>query len=139
MSQTTVNAAGQVASIANILGTFTNTYDSLGGPLAKITHTGVNAGFNTAFTYLGDDFNRALATITSTKPGGATVAKHTYGYDSLGKIRSWTREAQMPNPDGNTSQYQSTVYYDQADQLSSLINQPRAGSVVANTGYHYTV
>ncbi len=139
MSQTTTaNAAGQVASISNILGTFTSAYDGLGGPLTQITHTGTNSGFNTTFTYLGDEFNRALESITSFKPGGAIIAKHTYGYNPLGNIQSWKREAQLANPTGNTSQYQSTIYYDSADQLSSLINQPLAGSTVAHTGHHYT-
>ena len=146
VSQTTVSDAyGRLKSIDNILGNFANGYDdtstTISTQLQSITHTGANAGFNTAFTYLGDDFNRALNTITSSKPGGATVAKHTYAYDSLGNIQTWKREAQLANPDPSnnpTSQYQSTIYYDQADQLSSLVNQPLAGSTVANTGYHYT-
>jgi RHS repeat-associated protein len=135
---TTPNAYGQIVSVANILGTFTNTYSGLGGQLTQITHTGANAGFNTAFTYLGAAFDRALATITSTRPGAAVVGRHTYTYDSLGNIASWKREAPLVNPTGITSQYQSTIYYDPADQLSSVVNQALAGSTVANTGYHYT-
>ncbi len=96
MTQTsTADAYGRIDSIANVLGTFTNTYDSVGGPLTQITHTGANAGFDTAFTYLGDDFNRALATITSYKPGAAAVSKHTYTYDPLGNIATWNGTSRL--------------------------------------------
>lgn len=138
LTQTTVgDSYGRTGVIVNILGTFTNTYDGVGGPLTQITHAGANAGFNTAFTYHGDALSRALSTITSSKPGGTTIAKHTYGYNLLGQIKSWKREATLANPSGSTSQYESAIYYDQADQLSSLVNQPLAGSSVANTGFHY--
>ncbi len=138
LTQTTVgDSYDRTGVIVNILGTFTNTYDGVGGPLTQITHAGANAGFNTAFTYHGDALSRALSTITSSKPGGTTIAKHTYGYNPLGQIKSWKREATLANPSGNTSQYESAIYYDQADQLSSLVNQPLAGSSVANTGFHY--
>lgn len=143
MSQTTVgDAYVRTTSVANILGTFTNTYGDgagpdVGDPLTAITHTGANAGFDSSFSYLGDAFDRALESITSKKPGGATVAKHTYGYNPLGDIKTWKREAPLANPSGGTSQYDATAYYDQSDQLSSLINQPLAGSTVSNTGYHY--
>ncbi|MEO5912603.1 MAG: RHS repeat-associated core domain-containing protein [Luteolibacter sp.] len=145
MSQVTAgDAFGRMKSVANVLGIFTNGYDdtatTISTQLNSITHTGADAGFDTAFTYHGDVFDRALESITSKKPGGATVAKHTYGYDLLGNIQTWKREAQLANPDPTnnpTLQYQSTAYYDQAGQLGSLINQPLAGSSVANTGYHY--
>ena len=75
---TTANPIGAPAAITNPLGTFTNNYNGLGGQLTSITHTGANAGFNTAFTYHGDAFDRALASITSTKPGGGTIGKHSY-------------------------------------------------------------
>jgi RHS repeat-associated protein len=138
MTQTTIDDAnGRMASVANVLGTFTNTYDDVGGPLTQITHTGANAGFDTAFTYLGTDFNRALASITSKKPGGATVGKHSYTYNPLGNISTWKREAPLANPSGGTSQFQSTVFYDMADQVSSMVNAALPGSSVANTGNHY--
>jgi len=63
------------------------------------------------------------------------VARHSYTYNPLGNIQTWKREAPLANPAGGTSQYESTGYYDQADQLSSLINVPLSGSTVANTGY----
>ncbi len=89
------DAYGRIASIANALGAFTHVYGGalppaigagIGQPLSDIIHSETNAGFNTAFTYLGTDFNRALDTITSTKPGGATVAEHSYTYNPLGNI-----------------------------------------------------
>ena len=135
---TTANAAGQIASIANPLGTFTNTYSVLGGQLTNVTHTGANAGFNTAFTYHGDSFDRALHTLTSSKSGGATISKHTYTYDTFGNIDSWKREAPLANPTGLTRQFDSKVYYDRAEQVSSVIHTPLAGSSVIESAQHYT-
>jgi len=138
MTQTTAaNAAGQTASVANILGTFTNNYDGLGGPLTSITHTGANAGFNTAFTCHGDAFDRVLASITSTKPGGATVGKHSYTYDAVGNIASWKREAPLVNSTPPTRQFESKVYYDPAHQVTSVIHAPLAGSSVVESAQHY--
>ncbi len=138
MTQTTAaNAIGQTASVANILGTFTNAYDGIGGLLTSITHTGTNAGFNTAFTYHGDAFDRALASITSTKPGGATIGKHSYTYDSLGNIATWKRESQQANPVGATRQFESKVFYDLANQVSSVIHNPLSGSSVVESAQHY--
>jgi RHS repeat-associated protein len=131
------DAYGRISSISNILGTFTNTYNGVGGPLIQTTQTEGNAGFNTAYTYHGDVFGRALATITSSKSGGIPVSKHTYGYDSLGQIKTWKREAPLANPIGVTKQYDTTIYYDSSDQLSSLVSQPLSGSSGVGTGYHY--
>ena len=138
VTQTTVgDAYGRTSSIANILGVFTNTYNGVGGPLTQTTHTGANAGFNTVFTYHGDALARALATITSSKPGGLPVAKHTYGYDPLGQIKTWKREAPLANPSGGSSQYDSTFYYDSSDQLSSVVNLSLSSPTGVGTGYHY--
>lgn len=147
MSQTiSGDAYGRVASIANVLGTFSNIYGGatapnvgagVGDPLTDIIHAGANAGFSTAFTYHGDAFDRALESITSTKPGGATVAQHTYAYDTFGNIQTWEREAPLANPSGPTRQFESRVFYDRADQVSSLIHTPLAGSSVAASAHHY--
>ncbi len=37
-----------------------------------------------------------------------------------------------------TQQFQSTAYYNQGDQLTSLINQPVSGSSSGTSGFHYT-
>jgi hypothetical protein len=39
-------------------------------------------------------------------------------------IASWTREAPLANPTGSIRQFQSKVYYDSADQLTSVIHTP---------------
>ena len=134
----TTDALGRIASIANPLGTFTHAYDdtatTLSSVLMSVTHSG---GFNTAFTWHGDAFDRVLATISSTKPGGGLVGKHTYADDTLGQITSGRREAPLPNPTGPTRQFESKVWYDLASQVSSLIHTPLAGSSVAESGHHY--
>lgn len=138
LSQTSVtDPYGRLASVSNILGTFTNTYSDIGGPLTQITHTGANAGFDTAFTYHGDAFDRALATITSTKPGGAVVGKHTYTYNERQGIATWKREAPLANPSGPTHQYQSSIYYDAGDQVTSAIHQALPGFSAPTLGQHY--
>lgn len=138
VTQTTAaDAYGNVASVSNVLGIFTHNRGGLGGVLQSVNHTGVNAGFNTAFSYHTDVFDRALASITSTKPGGSTVGKHTYAYDSLGNVSTWKREAPLSNPTGSTRQFESKVFYDQADQVASLLHTPLAGSSVAESAHHY--
>ena len=42
--------------------------------------------------------HRALASITSTKPGGSTIGKHSYTYNDQGNITMWKREAPLANP-----------------------------------------
>jgi hypothetical protein len=69
------DALGAIASITNPLGTFTHNRSGLGELLDSITHSG---GFNTAFAWHGDTSDFALHTITSTRPGGNVVGKHTY-------------------------------------------------------------
>jgi len=139
MTQTnTSDAYGRLASTSNALGTFSNTYNGLGGQLTQITHTGANAGFNTAFTYHGDAFDRALASITSTLPAGTIVGKHSYTYNDRGNITMWKREAPLANPTGPTRQFDSSIYYDASDQLTSVINKPLAGSSVEILGHHFT-
>ena len=91
----------------------------------------------TLLTYHGDAFDRALASLTSTKPGGAVIGKHSYTYDSLGQIATWKREAPLANPSGPTRQFESAVYYDLSEQVSTLIHTPLAGSSVAESAHHY--
>ena len=139
MTQTnTADAFGRLSSTSNILGIFTDTYSGIGGQLLKVTHTGANAGFNTTFTYHGDAFDRALASITSTKPGGSTIGKHSYTYNDRGNITMWKREAPLANPTGPTRQFDSNIYYDSSDQLTSVINKALPGSSVETLGHHYT-
>ena len=67
---------------------------------------------------------RALASITSTKPGVGGVGKHSYTYDPLGNIATWKREAPLANPTGATHQFTSAAYYDMANQVISVGNTP---------------
>ena len=143
VTETTVaDGFGRAASTANPLGVFTSVYNDTivgGNPMlgvrTGITHTGANAGFNTAFTYLGDDFNRALHTLTSTLPGGDTIARHTYGYDAQNRIDSWQREATLANPSGTTRSFAWTSRYDFASQLTSVAEKSLTGTLQGGWEY----
>ena len=66
-----------------------------------------------------------------------TVAKHSYTYDALGNIATWKREAPLANPTGLTRRFTSQVFYDNSDQVSSVIHTPLAGSSVVESAQHY--
>jgi YD repeat-containing protein len=55
------DAYGRTSSIFNILGTFTNTYNGVGGPLTQTTQIEGTSGFNTAYTYHPKGENEKLA------------------------------------------------------------------------------
>jgi RHS repeat-associated protein len=134
---TSMDQYGRLHSIANALGTFTNQYASVGGPLVSTLHTGANAGFDTHYTHHGAEMSRALASITSLK-SGSVIARHTYQYDSLGQITEWKREAPLPNPTGATHQFTSRMHYSLADRLQSVVNTPLPGSSVPETAHHFS-
>ena len=66
--------------------------------------------------------------ITSAAPGGVTVAKHGYTYDTLENIATWKCEAPLANPTGLTRRFTSKVFYDNSDQVSSVIHTNLAGT-----------
>ncbi|MCU0782264.1 MAG: hypothetical protein MUF04_14360, partial [Akkermansiaceae bacterium] len=124
----TSDALGRVASIVNALGTFTHGYDAETSRPLSITHSG---GFDTAFAYLGPDDGRALHSITSKRPGGTNVGRHTYGYDDLGRIDSWQRESLLANPTGTTRSFQWSAHHDFASQLASVAEKSLVGVLEA--------
>lgn len=134
---TTRDALGDIAAITNALGTFTHNRSGLGELLNSITHTGTNAGFNTAFSYHDDTQNRALASITATKPGGTMIGKQSYTYDSLGQIDTWKREANLANPSGQTKSYEWKSRYDLASQLVSIAEKSLSGIPKGGWDYKY--
>ena len=81
--------------------------------------------------------HRALATITHTRPGGTQIAKHTYGYDPLGRISSWKREATLANPTGSTRSYEWEMGYDYASQLTRVIEKTLTGTLAGVHAFGY--
>ncbi len=131
----TSDALGRVASIVNALGTFTHGYDAETSRPLSITHSG---GFDTAFAYLGPDDGRALHTITSKRPGGTNVGRHTYGYDDLGRIDSWQRESLLANPSGPTRSFHWSAHHDFASQLASVAEKSLVGVLEAGWAWKAT-
>lgn len=125
---------GRIATISNPLGTFTNAYAGATGQLLTTTHSG---GFNSAYTYHGDVMHRALASITNTMPSGSQIAKHTYGYDSLGRISTWKREATLANPSGTTRSYEWEMGYDSNSQLTKVIEKTLTGTLSGVHAFGY--
>lgn len=130
----TADLLGRLTTVTNPLGTFTNAYAGATGQLLTTTHSG---GFNSAYTYHGDAMHRALATIAHTRPGGTQIAKHTYGYDPLGRISTWKREATLANPAGATKSFEWEMGYDYASQLTRVIEKTLTGTVAGVHAFGY--
>ena len=81
--------------------------------------------------------HRALATIAHTRPGGTQIAKHTYGYDPLGRISTWKREATLANPAGATKSFEWEMGYDYASQLTRVIEKTLTGTVAGIHAFGY--
>ncbi|MEO8615798.1 MAG: RHS repeat-associated core domain-containing protein [Luteolibacter sp.] len=128
------DSLGRIGSSVNPLGTFTAGYDGDTERLTGITHSG---GFNTTLTYHGPELDRALNTLTSKLPGGAAIAKHTYGYDDQGRIDSWKRETPLTNPGGVTHPYQWENHYDFASRLTSVAEKSLAGALEKGWDYQH--
>jgi len=141
-TEVTGDAFGRVATILNPLGLFTNAYQGNSSVLDTITHTGGNAngtsysGFNTAFAWYDDTLRQALHTITSRRPGNDIIARHTYGYDLLGRINSWQREANLANPTGTTREYTWTLKHDFNSQLTDALESATPTSAV-QSAWHF--
>ena len=129
----TADTLGRLATVVNPLGTFTMAYTGNTDQVTGITHSG---GFDTAFAYTGQAQGRALASILSKIPGGATVAKHSYTYDDLGQIATWKREAQLANP-GTTHEYEWTLAHDYSGQLTSAVEKSLTGSLRDSWSFGY--
>ncbi len=124
----------RMKSIANPLGLFTFGYDGEADRALSIQHSG---GFDTAFSYLGADDQRALRTITSKLPGGSSIGKHTYSYDDQNRIDSWKRETPLVNPLGITHGYQWKNYYDFSSQLTSVTEKSLTGTLEQGWDYQH--
>lgn len=140
-TETVGDAYGRVASFLDPLGLFTFSYTGQSSKADSITHTQGNAneipyaGFDSMFSWHDDSQRLALESVTHKLPGGSTIARHTYGYDSMGRIDSWKREAQLANPSGPTREFEWSVHHDLGSQLSSVVERSLSGTLQA--GWHY--
>ncbi len=143
VTETVTDSLGRIASVTNTLGLFTHNYTGESSKPDSIIHTNGLAngtpysGFDTLLTWYDDDQRQALETITSKLPGGNIIAKHTYGYDSLGRIDSWKREAILANPSGVTRSFEWSTRHDFASQLASVAEKTLAGVIQGAWDYSY--
>jgi RHS repeat-associated protein len=143
VTETVADAFGRIATVTNPLGLFTHNYTGESPKPDSIIHTNGLAngtpysGFDTLLDWHGDDQRQALETITSNLPGGSVIAKHTYGYDSLGRIDSWKRDAILANPSGVTRSYEWGTRHDFASQLASVAERTLSGTIQGAWDYSY--
>jgi RHS repeat-associated protein len=113
------DALGRVAVEANVLGTFTSSYDGVSSRLVTVTYPN---GQTSAYSYLPNHQDQRLQTIHHKYPGGATLSKFDYTYDAVGNIVTWQQQT-----DSNPAVLW-TYGYDTADQLTSATEQSTGGT-----------
>ena len=124
----------RIKSIANPLRRFTFGYDGESNHALSIQHSG---GFDTGFTNLGADDQRALRTTTSKLPNGFPIGKYTYSDDSQNRIDLWKRETPLANPSGATHGYQWKNQYDFSSQLTSVVEKSLTGTLEQGRDHQY--
>jgi RHS repeat-associated protein len=106
------DALGRVTSETSVLGTFGTTYVGAMGRVDQITYP---SGQTLTYTYYPNSGDNRLQSLHYTRPGGATLSKFDYTYDTAGNILTWIQQADSESP---------TVYayrYDRADQLTGAV------------------
>jgi RHS repeat-associated protein len=126
----TFDALGRVTTEANLLGTFTCTYDGPTSRLATVTYPN---GQTSTYSYLPATQERRLQTIHHKYPTAATLSKFDYTYDAVGNILTWQQQADSAAP---------TIWrygYDRADQLIRAVQETTGGSpsIIHEYAYGY--
>jgi RHS repeat-associated protein len=122
------DALGRVTSETNVLGTFVYGYDGVSGRLSTVTYPN---GQTSAYSYLPTAQDHQLETIHHKYPGGATLSKFNYTYDTVGNIQTWRQQAD--SDPAVEWQYD----YDRVGQLLSAIKQTTDPTPTALTRYGY--
>jgi RHS repeat-associated protein len=122
------DALGRLTALTNPLGTFTYTYDGVSGRTSSVTYPN---GQQTTYTYYGSLGDHRLEEIHNRKPGGATLSKFNYTYDTVGNILTWRQQ-------NESSPAQVYEYgYDNADQLTAAILKSTDPTPVTLKRYYY--
>ena len=121
------DALGRVTSEANVLGTFSYTYD---GPTSRIATVAYPNGQLSEYSYFGNTGDRRLQTIHHKYPTGATLSKFDYTYDAVGNITTWRQQA-------DATAVLWRYAYDQADQLVAALKETTDGTPVVLKRYAY--
>jgi RHS repeat-associated protein len=105
---TSYDALGRVTTEANGLGSFSYTYDGVSERVASVQYPN---GQSSVFAWFGNTGDRRLQTLHHKRPGGATLSKSDYTYDTAGHLVTWHQQA---DADPAT---EWRYGYDQVDQL----------------------
>jgi RHS repeat-associated protein len=119
---------GRLTQITNSLGSFSYTYDGAVGRPASVTYPN---GQQTTYAYLDNLGDRRLQEIHNKKPGGSTLSKFNYTYNTVGDVLTWRQQSES-NP--------AQVYelgYDDSDQLTAAILQSTDPTPVTLKRYYY--
>jgi RHS repeat-associated protein len=122
------DSLGRLTQITNPLGNFVYSYVGVTGRPTSVTYPN---GQQTTYAYLANLGDHRLQEIHNKKPGGATLSKFNYTYDSVGNITTW-RQQNEANP--------AQVYefgYDPADQLTAAILKSTDPTPVMLKRYYY--
>ena len=121
------DALGRVTSEANVLGTFTYTYDGVTSRLATVTYPNNQTS---TYNYLPTNQDHRLQTIHHKYPNATTLSKFDYTYDAVGNILTWRQQA-------DTTAINWRYGYDAADQLTSAIKESTDPVPVVQKRYAY--
>ena len=121
------DALGRVISEANVLGTFSYTYEGVTSRLATVAYPN---GQTSTYSYLPTNQDHRLQTIHHKYPGGATLSKFDYTYDAAGNIMSWRQQA-------DTTAVLWKYGYDAADQLTAAVKESTDPTPVIQKRYAY--
>jgi RHS repeat-associated protein len=93
---------GRIATLTNVLGTFTNSYVSATARLSAMTYPN---GQTTTLSYQSNTNDKRLQTIWHKNASAATISKFDYAYDAEGLIKTWTHQADSSTPTEQSFEY----------------------------------
>jgi len=123
------DALGRVTSEADVLGTFTYTYEGVTSRVATVTYPN---GQTSAYSYLGNSQDHRLETIHHKYPNGSTLSKFDYTYNAVGQFLTWRQQ---------TDSAPAVLWsygYDAADQLTSAVKTNTGGTPTVLNRQAYT-
>jgi len=144
----TYDSLGRVATAANPLGSFTNSYVAASNRLQTVA---LPNGQLVTYNYFSNAADKQLQTIQNTATGGTIISKFDYLYDAEGEITSLTRQlgssgfpmvwSNGANPMNDAADQLTNVTEQQsADQFVAFAwNYDNAGNRTSDNGRTYTI
>jgi len=118
-----------VQSEANVLGTFTYTYDSVSGRFATVTYPNNQTS---TYTYFPAAQDHRLQEILHRYPNGNVLSQFDYTYDAVANIVTWRQQA-------DTTAVLWEYGYDNAGQLTRAVKRATdpPGTILQRFAYGY--